>query len=157
MKKYALILFALVFSLSAKSQDNTAPTYQSLERAVLQGVSNQFTIKENIVITNDDKDFFWPLYKEYKSKLEDLNNEYISIYANYASKKNADAIVFSEAMDAYEDMIKIDRDLLKLKRKYFKKMSDKINPVKVVAYFNYEDSLQLKIRLELIKEMSETK
>ncbi|MCK5906680.1 MAG: hypothetical protein KAG37_03770 [Flavobacteriales bacterium] len=156
MKNTVLFLFAFLFSIVAKSQETPATTeegsiYKKMEYKVLDA-DKKFTISKNIVITNADGDLFWPLYKEYNSKMEELNNEFIAEYSDYIEKK--DELVFSEAMDLVESMMSIDMDLLKLEKKYYKKMSNIMNPVKVAAYINFERKVQLEIRLEVIKEMS---
>jgi len=154
MKNTILFLFALLFSIGAKSQDAATTVednsmYAKLEKKALDA-DKIFLIKKAIVITNADGDFFWPLYREYYSKLEELNNKNIALYSNYIEKK--DNITFSQAMDLLEESMAIDQDLLKLEKKYYKKMINGMNPVKVVAYFSLEREVQLKIRLEMIKE-----
>jgi hypothetical protein len=156
MKNTILFLFAILLSIGAKAQDvTTTPQeesiYKKLEKNALDA-DKIFLIKKAIVITNADGDFFWPIYREYNSKLEELNNRSIALYSDYIEKK--DDIVFSQAMDLLEEMMAIDQDLLKLEKKYYKKMVNGMNPVKVVAYFNLEREVQLKIRLEMIKEFS---
>ena len=79
MKNSILFIFAILFSLVAKSQDTaTTPEgtsmYIQLEKNALDA-DKTFLIKKAIVITNADGDFFWPIYREYNSKLEELMNK----------------------------------------------------------------------------------
>ena len=156
MKNSILFIFAILFSIVAKSQDTAttsedASMYIQLEKNALDA-DKTFLIKKAIVITNADGDVFWPLYREYNSNLKELMDKNIEAYINYIELK--DKITFSEAMDLLEENMALDQDLLKLEKKYYKKMVNVMNPVKVVTYFNLEREVQLKVRLEMIKEFS---
>jgi hypothetical protein len=135
------------FSIVGKSQETSI--YNNYEVKILKESKKTF-IKKNIVITNEEAEYFWPLYEKYNEKSEELNDKYLALLEEYSEKK--DAITFSEAMDIWEEIMDLKNNSLKLEREYYKKMINKISPVKIVAFFNLERKLRSKVIMVLAKD-----
>ena len=151
MKNSFLLLFVFMLSIVAKSQET--PSYNELENKVLKD-NKKSIVKQSIVITNEDADFFWPLYEEYNSKMNNLNNQYIALLKEYSEKQGE--LNFDQAMDLWEGTMDVKQGLLKLEKKYYWKMIEGMSPVKVVTYFNLERELKAKVEIELLSQIPET-
>lgn len=151
MKNTFLLLLALTLSIAVKSQES--PSYNQLEGKVLKE-DKKTIVKQSIVITNEEADFFWPLYEEYNIKMNDLNTKYISLLMEYSEKQGE--LNFDQTMDLWEDTMDVRNKLLKLEKKYYKKMVQEMSPVKIVNYFNIERELRAKTEVELLNIIPET-
>ncbi len=151
MKYTFLLLFVFMLSIVAKSQET--PNYKDLENKVLKD-NKKSVVKKSIVITNEDANFFWPLYEEYNSKLNNLNTQYITLLKEYSERQGV--LNFDQAMDLWEETMDVKQKLLKLDKKYYKKMVEGMSPIKVVSYFNIERELRTRIEIQLLSQMHET-
>jgi hypothetical protein len=146
MKNTFLILVALLFSLGASAQEDSLYVAQKKKE---NQAEKKALIKEAIVITNEEQEVFWPLYNEYNSKMEVLNDQYLILSKQYNNSR--DKLSYSEVMDLWEEMMDVKQQLLKLERKYYKKMINQISPVKVVNYFEIERDAKIREDAEFIE------
>jgi len=148
MKNVYLVFVLLLLGFFGKAQVNYS--YHEIETQVLKE-DKKAIITKHIVITNEDAELFWPLYEEYNEQMKALNDEYVVLLQDYTKKHGK--LTFSEAMDIWENVMDIKGDLLKLERRYYRKMINTMSPVKVVTYFDLEREVKSKVDAVLMKQI----
>ena len=137
----------LVLCVPLLSQSNTE---QKLDRVTIQ--TNRLSIiAANIQLSPQQSDVFWPLYHEYRGELLGVNDRLALLIREYAA--NFQIMTDEKAEALLDELIRIDKDRMKLKESYVKKFK-KVLPSKVVMrYFQVENKLDTIINYELAAEI----
>jgi len=144
-----IILFIAVFA-GAQLMAQTELDYIEIARDVLK-TEKKATIAEVMELSKAEADVFWPLYNEYNNKVSVIQNERIKIVMDYA--ENFEKLTPEKADELWTGSMKVDQQLLKLEKSYYKKFK-KILPVKKAArYFQAENKIETLINAQLALEI----
>ena len=149
-KQAILALSILCFSLPLFAQDDA-------ERAAIRSaieMQRQVTeaqrtmiVTDNVPLTATEAEQFWPLYREYRTEVAELNDRRLSIIEEYA--KNWESLADEEAMKLLNSSFRLETDRLKLSKKYSKKLNKIMPGAKVVRFMQIERRLDAVIELKL--------
>jgi hypothetical protein len=104
-------------------------------------------VKEYMALTDADAAKFWPLYDEFQNQRAGIARERLQIIKDYASQYKM--MTDDQAKSLVKRAMKNDKANLKLKDKYFKKISKKVSPLKAAQYIQMEDYFQTLVRYEV--------
>jgi len=148
MKKIITLVVALVVSLGSYAQ--TADEYSEIVRDALK-MEKKAMIKQAIFLTNEESEVFWPLYEEYNKKLGDLRMETYQLIIDYTNNMNT--LSGKQAETMWKKKLKIDKEMLKLNKKYYKKLLNRIDGSKAVRYFQAENKIQAMVDAHIANEV----
>jgi hypothetical protein len=144
-----LALPAVTFAADAKS-DAELDAAIALVRSDLRADHKKILWKA-LELTPTQSAAFEPVYAKYETELGEIYDQRIQVIKDYAASMNnmSDA----KAKELAERTLKLDEDVLKLKRKYFREFA-KVVPARVAARFVQVENqllrlIDLKIGLEL--------
>ena len=137
MKKLFILAVLSVFALNISAQET--PVLDSIMEANYRA-EKKALIAEAIQLNEEEAKEFWPLYDEYNTKVEAKNKEMIDLVNKNASK--LDSLTDDEAEDIWKEKISHDSDLIKLEKKYFKKILRVLPSGKTVRYFQAENKIK---------------
>ncbi len=155
MKKL-IIGIALVFVTTGIFAQN-ANDYMEVTRDVIK-TEKKAAIAEAMQLTDQESTVFWPLYNEYNEKMYVENSKLINTIKDYAN--NYDKMTDEKAKELWTKAMKIDSDLLKLEKSYFKKFVKIMPATKAVRYFQAESKIKslvdakLALEIPLFEEMN---
>ena len=98
----------------------------------------------NIGLTEFEKSSFWPVYESYCQAKEYLELEYLNImlvYSNYLHTSNQ-----TEAQRLYRLLLYNDRELAKIRLKYYKQICRALPASKANAFMRLDESFRTSIR-----------
>ena len=137
MKKLFILAVLSVFALNISAQET--PVLDSIMEASYRK-EKKALITEALQLNQEEAKDFWPLYDEYNAKVEAKNKEMIDLVNKNASK--LDSLTDDEAEDIWKEKISHDSDIIKLEKKYFKKMLRILPGGKAVRYFQAENKIK---------------
>jgi len=145
MKRITILLVLFLFGIVFAQSENFETDYIDILKKDIQTEAKKL-VGENLEMTEDQANIFWPLYDEYDADLLELSNERLNIISSYMldyydlSDEKAETLV-NQAMD-------IDQKRLDLKRKYIAKMN-KVLPQKLVGkFFQIDNYLQTLLTIQ---------
>jgi hypothetical protein len=104
-------------------------------------------IAEEMKLTDQESQAFWPLYRSYRAEVEKVNDriaelvlEYADLYPNVPEQK---------ASEMLSQHAKIEADLLGVKQKYLKKFGKVLPPSKVFRFAQLDNRFDLGVRVGL--------
>ena len=149
-KNALLALSVLCLSLPLFAQDDA-------ERAAIHGaieMQRQVTeaqrtmiVTDNVPLTITEAEQFWPLYREYRADVAELNDRRLTIIEEYV--KNWESLADEEAMNLLNSSFRLETDRVKLSKKYSKKLKKVMPGAKVVRFMQIERRLDAVIELKL--------
>ncbi len=148
MKKL-IIGIAFVFIATGLFAQNTSD-YTEVTRDVMK-TEKKAAMAEAMQLTEQESTVFWPLYNEYNSEMYTVNTRLINTIKDYAN--NYDKMTDEKAESIWKEVMKIDTDLLKLKKSYFKKFVKILPATKAVRYFQAENKIKSLVDVKLAMEI----
>jgi len=104
-------------------------------------------IAENIKFTPDEAVDFWPLHREYELELNKLLDRRYDLILRYA--KQYRTMTDKDATRLAEDIFDLESKRTDLKRKYFKKFSKVVPPLKAAQFFQIENQINMALDLQV--------
>jgi hypothetical protein len=145
MKNLAIVLLlGLIFSVSAQTK-YFETDIQGI-RTDIREVAKE-VVAQNLELTPEQAQIFWPLYDEYMAELKLLGDEEVRITEEYML--NYYLLEDKDAAKILEDVLNLERDKQSLKSEYIRKMK-KVLPAKVVGKF-YQIDRRLNILIDAEK------
>jgi hypothetical protein len=148
MKKLALAVAALLLVLpgAASAQEE----YLELLR---QDIVTQKTalLTDAMALDASQSEKFWPIVREYDVERAKLADRRIALIKKYAA--NYETMTPDMAKDIADESMKIDGDMLKLKKDYFGKVSKALSPVEATRFLQVESFVDNLLRLQTQYEL----
>jgi hypothetical protein len=141
------ICLAVVPNAWSQFEDDRAV---QLTRSAIQA-ERQAILATNLELSEQESAVFWPLYEEYRNSLEsaintrvDLLNKY---FASYETLTDKEATALLDKHFAWE------KEVLKVRSTYAKKMSKALSGKTVARFFQIENKMDIIVEYELAGEI----
>ncbi len=148
MKKLAMIVAGITLALPgvAHAQDQ----YMELLR---QDINTQKTaiLTEAMDLNEAQAEKFWPIVREYDLERAKIADRRMATIKKYAA--NYETMTDDTAKDLMEESMKIDDDMMKLKKDYFKKISKELSHVEGARFLQVENFVDNLLRLQVQSEL----
>lgn len=148
MKKLALIAAGLVLSLPGVA--NAQEQYMELLR---QDVNTQKTaiLTEAMDLNEAQAEKFWPIVREYDLERAKIADRRLAVIKKYAA--NYETMTSDMADELMGESMKIDSDMMSLKKDYYKKVSKELSHVEGARFLQVENFVDNLIRLQVQSEL----
>jgi hypothetical protein len=143
-----LLLFIGYFSLPLSAQ--TADDEIQLTRSVIQ-TERLAVVAANLVLSDSEGAIFWPLYKEYRAAVDQAVDTRVALMERFFA--SYETLTDAEATGLLNDFLAYEKNLLKVRTTYAKKMQ-KVLPGRTVArFFQIENKMDAIIEYEMAGEV----
>jgi Spy/CpxP family protein refolding chaperone len=141
----ALALTAL--PLASHAKDEPAPDAD--EQVLLKQLQSdrRSVYAENLGLTDEESVRFWPVYDEYERERQKLEERYITMVNDYASKY--DTLSDADASKLLDERMDIEKKQLDLKNEYTKKFAKVLPGKKALRYAQIESRITNLLRRNL--------
>jgi len=148
MRTIITILFFCVisFTISAQSIDD----YIEIAQDVLN-TEKKAAVAEVMQLTDEEGTAFWELYNEYNLEANKIHNQRIAIIKDFAN--NYENLSDEKADEIWVGVLSYQRQLLKLKKSYYKKFKKRISAGEAAKYFQIENKIEALINANLAAEI----
>lgn len=149
MKK---LLFSLVIVFTSSMMiGQTVDDYMEIQREILK-TEKKAVVAEGMQFTDAESTEFWPLYNEYNDKMYVLNTKLYVLIKDY-SEHYGESMTNEKAIEIWTNNMKVEAELAKLERIYFKKFQKILNGKKAARYMQLENKIKALIDAELALEI----
>jgi Spy/CpxP family protein refolding chaperone len=140
--KTCFVLGLLAVSAVAHAQNSSSGVSEGYIALLRSDVQTQKLdlIRQNLTLTDDQAQKFWPMQKSYENDLSKLNDERVNVIRDYA--KNWDSMTDSTAKDLGKKMLEYQEERVELRKKYFDRISKEISPIVSAKFFQIEVLLE---------------
>ena len=132
----ALLVF-LLNSLTGNAQNRNFGNAPQRQRIDVQKVG---FITDQLQLTPGEAEKFWPIYNQYNSLKEDLNQDFMK--GNQKFRTNADAMSDKDASDLADGYIRHAQKLVDLQKDCHLKLKEVLPPKKLLKLYNVERDFQ---------------
>ena len=108
-------------------------------------------ITEQLELTTDEAQKFWPIYNAFDEKQSELRHEKMRAILDRFKPGNVEKLSEKDASNSLIQMEKIEEDLFNLKKKFIKDLQSVISAKKIIKLKKAEEDFNR----ELLKQMRE--
>jgi hypothetical protein len=147
MKPFTLTVLILGCLLSAplwaQGEGEVAKIREAMQK------EKDTVIAGEMLLTESEKQSFWPLYNEYQEALKKIQDRAFKLLAGYGQEKEKDTFSDAKAKAFLEEYLDIEREKLWLKRAYVEKFNKILPPKKVMRYFQLENKVAIMVDYQI--------
>jgi hypothetical protein len=132
----ALLVFLLNI-LTGNAQNRNFGNGPGRERIDAQKVA---FITEQLQLTPEEAQKFWPVYNQFNAQKEDLNREFMKTSLKF--RKNEDAMTDKDATDMGDSYIRHAQKMVDLQKEFHIKLKEVLPPKKLLKLYNVERDFQ---------------
>ena len=139
----AVMLVAIAFPLLASAQDESAQVQniRAKEEILLSRImiDKRAVYTQAMQFTDEESRSFWPIYDEYEARVKKIDDRFILLVNDYATKilTMSDA----DAKQMLAEKMKIDRARMDLQQTYTKKVARAVPAVKALRFAQIESRI----------------
>ena len=108
-------------------------------------------ISKALQLSGSESTEFWSVYDEYSAEKKRVNDRLVTIVTQYA--ENYENLSDELARSLVDDHMKVQNDLLKVRKKYLRKFDRVLSPRKVARFYQVENKLDAVARVRLAQQI----
>lgn len=108
-------------------------------------------VTEAMQLSDDEASVFWPIYREYQFELDKLTDRRIALIKDYAQHYNS--MTDEKANELMMGVFKLDEDLTKLRKKYYKQLEKALSSTTAARFFQIDNQINMLLRLQVAAEL----
>jgi hypothetical protein len=127
------------------------------ESPLLELVRSDFRTQKVAIVTaamqlNDDQSSaFWPIYRQYEAELTALWDQRLALIRDYG--QSYETMTDEKAKQLAQDALRLEEQQVKLRKKYFDRMSKAVGPVLAARFLQVENQIAALVSVQLAEEM----
>lgn len=134
----------------ATAEQPSQPTATETDMQILRDkvrADKKALVAANLTLTDEQSAKFWPIYEEYQSDLQELNQRLTNMIDTYAQDYGS----MSDAMakQLIEDSVSFGEDRAALQKKYAERLDGVIPAVQEARYLQIENKIRALVDYEL--------
>jgi len=149
MKTLVALLLFLVFSSPLSARQALTVDAQreiNISRKVINDKRNT-AIAFNMTFTEQEKEKFWPLYREYREAMWKVGDKRVAVLVDYAD--NVDEMTDKLAKTLLDRSFDVEKEAIKVKQKYADKFRRILPQTKVVRLMQIESRMDAMVNLKI--------
>ena len=128
-----LLASALVGSAQDKPANNLEAVHEQLK------ADKKVIIGKYMTLTGAEANAFWPVYEEYQSDLQKINQRLVDLLQSYATDYRSNSLTDEKAQKLLDEWIAIESDDAKRRAAYVPKVMKALPPKKAARYLQIEN------------------
>ena len=150
MKGTSAILVAAVLMASAlagSAQDKAANNLEAVHEQLK--ADKKVIIGKYMTLTSAEANAFWPVYEDYQSDLQKINQRLVDLLQSYATDHQSDSLTDEKAQKLLDEWIAIEGDDAKRRASYVPKVLKVLPPKKAARYLQIENEYRTLLKYDL--------
>jgi len=144
----ALLLFFVLASPLPAQQSMTVEAQReiNISRKLIDDKRNS-AIAFNMSFTQQEKEKFWPLFREYRDAMWKVGDKRLAVLVEYAD--NVDSMTESLAKQLLDRSFAVEKEAIKVKQQYVDKFRRILPQTKVVRLMQIESRMDAMVELKI--------
>jgi len=136
----ALVLLAMPLFAIAQTNEKFADINDTIEMVrSMAALERKAVVTEGLQLSGEESTKFWPIYDEYMVEKKRVKDRLVKIITDYAA--NFENLSDELAISLVNDSMNVQSDLLKVRKKYVKKLKRVLPPKKLARFYQIDNKL----------------
>jgi hypothetical protein len=101
----------------------------------------------NMNFTHEEKEAFWPLYREYRGAIAEVNDKRVKVIVRYAD--NVNNMTEKLAQELLDESMDLDEEILQVKQHYIRKFRHILPNTKVARLMQIENRMDAMVFIKI--------
>lgn len=153
MKRLITLLICFLLSISAYAQTVDMAKAQrtvNISRKMIDDKRNN-QIAMFMHFTQQEKEKFWPLYREYRKAMAAVGDKRLAVIVDYAN--NVDKMTDPLAKKLLDRSFDVDKEFIRTKERYVKKFRRILPDIKVVRLMQLENRMDIAVDMKVAEDI----
>ena len=149
MKTLISLLICFIVASPLMAQQSITPKLQldiNIQRKVINDQRNT-ALAYNMSFTQEEKEKFWPVYREYREAMGKVGDKRVAVIVEYARYMNT--MTEARAKQLLDRSFAVQKETIKVKERYVRKFRKFLPETKVVRLMQVENRMDSMIDLKL--------
>ncbi len=149
MKNVALLFFIILFSALRSYSQGTKSEFEII-RSIFETEKKGY-FEKHMALSPDEETIFWPIFEDYeidKSKYARKRMEALRFFV-----ENYQTMTSGQAKDYINDIFSFQKRDLKLKKKYYRLMSNNLSHQIAVRFIEIDEYVNTSIKLRILESL----
>lgn len=148
------LLFGLnsAHAQTATNQTDDARAYFEVLRSDFNATKIR-TINQAMKLTGPEAEIFWPIYRNYEKELAAVGDEKLTLFREFFTQHKKGTLNDQNAKQMAEKWLKNVQARLDLWKKYHKKISRAVSPMRAAQFLQVENQMALFVDMQIASEM----
>lgn len=146
------LLLALLLPFAAAAQAPVAKSQYEVNRQLVE-TERQAIVAANLPLTEAEADTFWPVYREYRNAVADIDGKAFDLVMDYAKMYNAGSLSDADGIRIMESAMDLDKKRSSERDKAWRKVKKILPGAKAARYMQIENKLDAIRRVEFAREI----
>lgn len=134
---------ALVGSAQDRPANNLETVHEQLK------ADKKVIVGKYMTLTGSEAKAFWPVYEEYQSDLQKIDQRLVDLLQSYATDYRSNSLTDEKAQRLLDEWIAIENDDAKRRASYVPKVLKALPPKKAARYLQIENEYRILLRYDL--------
>jgi hypothetical protein len=156
MNRVVLALAAALWAAPLAAQEARADSAAGMHQ-LLELVRSDFRTQKVAIVTaampftETQAGAFWPVYRQYEAELTTLWDQRLALIKEYA--QTYQAMTDEKAKQLAETALRLEDEQVKLRKKYFDRISTAVGPVLAARFLQVENQIGALVSLQIAEEV----
>lgn len=139
----SMLLFAGSAPALAQGDISTGEQLEAARALVREGALQ--IVREELILTDEEREKFWPLYEKYRAEILAVENTYVDLLREFLQKYYGYDLGDADAREYVKEYFSIQSDLLKIRKKYVRRFNKVLPSVKVMRLYQIENKIRAEV------------
>lgn len=144
----SMLLFFIITSpvMAQQYQSEQAQRNINISRKLINDKRNS-ALAYNMKFTQEEKEKFWPVYREYRTAMSAVGDKRLAVIIDYAD--HVDSMTEGKAKQLLDRSFAVEKETIKVKEKYVRKFRKILPQTKVVRLMQLESRMDSMVDVKI--------
>ncbi|MCK5326886.1 MAG: hypothetical protein KAJ57_12780 [Woeseiaceae bacterium] len=142
----ATAFFLAVVPVPAIAQQDDVPITEKIRQAQTM-IRSEFRqiLRDEMMLNEDEKQAFWPLYERYSAEMRVINDRYLQIVAEYVERYYGADLSDDDAIRLMKKYFEVQIQIQQHRQKYFAEFTKIMSGIKATRLYQLENKVQAEV------------
>ena len=138
-----VLCITLMFATNVGAQQTFRDSLEQAQMLIRSGVRQ--ILLDELFLTEDESEVFWPLYDEYSAELAKVSESYVAVMSEFVDRYQTGELDDESADRLLDDSLEIQMGVMKVRRDYVPQFREILSGVTVVRFYQLENKVRAEV------------
>jgi len=137
------LCITMMLSTGVSAQQPFRDSIEQAQTLIRGGVRE--ILHQELLLTEEESEVFWPLYDEYTAELAVVSEVYVSVVSEFVDRYQAADLSDDDADRLLDQSLEIQMTVLKIRQDYLPRFREILSGVKVARFYQLENKVRAEV------------
>ena len=138
-----VLCITMMLAANVGAQQTFRESMEQAQTLIRSGVRQ--ILRDELLLTEEESEAFWPLYDEYSAELADVSKNYVSVMVEFVDLYQAGDLDNDNSIRLLDDSLKMQMSVMETRQNYLPRFREILPGVKVVRFYQLENKVRAEV------------